>query len=166
MVFEIAKPDMITKNKFSFKPLGNNKIGENYLLTYTLKNSIHVRLIINNSLKYPILHYIDSDKYYICQLRFNSTIYENNIEIYGSLLNNVMYIYAVNYNSKQLIKGLEALDQLLYSNYREDLVMENISLKFSEFLNTKSSFNKIKNLDSILYLNNNLNANHFIEKVK
>jgi hypothetical protein len=62
-----------------------------------------------------------------------------------------------------LIKSIEFMDQALYSSYKEDLYMENITLKFKEYYNHKGEITIDKNISAYLYINNNLLKTHYYE---
>ena len=57
------------------------------------------------------------------------------------------------------------LDKLLYTDYKEDLDMENLQIRIKEFYSSTKEIKSLRDekINGILYLNNYLDKQHFIE---
>lgn len=154
------------KSRISIRKIDSSPRGE-YLLTYSIKNSDAVKLIFlrYNDKNYSILYNFRTKEYSIVQLRFSQKVFDEQIEIYGDIKDNTLFIHAAYIEKCSLLDNLELLDKLLYTDYKEDLDMENLQIRIKEFY---SSIKEIKllqdtKINGILYLNNNLDKQHFIE---
>ena len=152
--------NMINVKKTNFEPKGE------YLITYSMKNAETVKLIFikYQNKNYTILYKLKTNEYYILQLRFTDKIFNDRIELLGDLKDNILYIHLAYIERTSLVDNLQLLDTLLYTDYKEDLEMENIQIKIKEFY---SNIDEIKsnndmNINGILYLNNYLDKQHFI----
>jgi hypothetical protein len=154
------------KSRISIRKIDSYPKGE-YLLTYSIKNSDAVKLIFlrYNDKNYSILYNFKTKEYSIVQLRFSQKVFDEQIEIYGDIKDNTLFIHAAYIEKCSLLDNLELLDKLLYTDYKEDLDMENLQIRIKEFYSSIKEIKLIQDtkINGILYLNNNLDKQHFIE---
>ena len=154
------------KTKISIRKTDIVPRGE-YLLTYSLKNADSVRLICCSyqDKNYSILYNYKSKDYSIVQLRFSQKVYDQQIEFYGDIKDNTLYLHAAYIERCSLLDNLELLDKLLYTDYKEDLHMENLQIKIKEFYPSIKEIKLLSNqkINAILYLNNIIDRQHYIQ---
>ena len=138
-----------------------------YLLTYSIKNGDAVKLIFvrYEDKNYSILYNFKSRDYSIVQLRFSQKVFDDQIEFYGDIKDNTLFLHAAYIEKCSLLDNLELLDKLLYTDYKEDLEMENLQIKIKEFYGSTKEIKSLRDdkINGILYLNNNLDKQHYIE---
>jgi len=154
------------KTKINIRKTDNIPRGE-YLLTYSFKNAEPVRLICCSyqDKNYSILFNYKTKDYSIVQLRFSQKVYDQQIEFYGDIKDNIFYIHAAYIEKCSLLDNLELLDKLLYTDFKEDLDMENLQLKIKEFYSSVKDIKLLSNqkVNAILFLNNMLDKQHHIQ---
>lgn len=154
------------KSKINIRKTDNKPRGE-YLLTYSLKNADAVRLICCSyqDKNYSVLFNFKTKDYSIVLLRFSQKVYDQQMEFYGDIKDNILYLHAAYIERCSLLDNLELLDKLLYTDYKEDLDMENLQLKIKEFYSSNKEIKLLGNqkINAILYLNNILDKQHYIE---
>ena len=138
-----------------------------HLLTYSIKNAEAVKIIFvrYHDKNYTILYNFKSGEYSILQLRFSQKIFDEQIEFYGDIKDNTLFLHAAYIDKCSLLDNLELLDKLLYTDYKEDLDMEDLQIKIKEFYSSTKEIKLLKHekINGILYLNNNLDKQHYIE---
>jgi hypothetical protein len=154
------------KSRINIKKIDNTPRGE-HLLTYSIKNAETVKLMFlkYQDTNYSILYNFKSRDFYIIQLRFSQKVFDEQIEFYGDIIDNILHIHAAYIENVSLLDNLELLDKLLYTEYKEDLDMEKLQIKIKEFYSSSNEIKQLhdKKMNGILYLNNNLDKQHFIE---
>ena len=138
-----------------------------YLLTYSIKNAEAVKLIFvrYQDKNYSILYNFKTRDYSIVQLRFSQKVFDDQIEMYGDIKDNTLFLHAAYIEKCSLLDNLELLDKLLYTDYKEDLDMENLQIRIKEFYSSTKEIKSLRDekINGILYLNNYLDKQHFIE---
>lgn len=171
MYKKIVDPNLISyisniKSKISIRKIDCMPRGE-YLLTYSIKNGDAIKLVCirYQNKNYSILYNFRNREYSIVQLRFSQKVYDEQMEFYGDIKDNILFLHAAYIEKGTLLDNLELLDKLLYTDYKEDLDMENLQIKIKEFYKSISEIRQLKDIkiNGILYLNNNLDKQHFIE---
>ena len=154
------------KSRINIRKIDNTPRGE-HLLTYSIKNAEAVKLLFlrYQGKNYSILYNFKSQDFYIVQLRFSQKVFDDQVEFYGDIKDNILYIHAAYVEKVTLLDNLELLDKLLYTEYKEDLDMENLQIKIKEFYSSSKEIKSLQDekINGILYLNNNLDKQHFIE---
>jgi hypothetical protein len=154
------------KSKINIRKIDNSPRGE-YLLTYSIKNGEAVRLIFvrYQDKNYSILYNFKTRDYSIVQLRFSQKVFDEQIEMYGDIKDNTLFLHAAYIEKCSLLDNLELLDKLLYTDYKEDLDMENLHIKIKEFYSSAKEIKSLRDakINGILYLNNYLDKQHYIE---
>ena len=173
MFYKIEDSELIAelnrrKNIVNIKKMDTQPRGE-YLLTYSLNGEpVKVMLTCINNKNYTILYKLRSREYFILQLRFHSNLFQQDIELYGDLMDNTLYIHCAYIRSGTLIDNIQELDQLLFTSYKEDLDMENLRICIKEFSGTKRDIlnRQDPKINGILYLNNYIDKQHYIEFIR
>ena len=154
------------KNRINIRKTDTTPKGE-YLLTYSIKNADAVKLMFvqYQDKNYSIMYNFRTKDYSIVQLRFSEKVFNDQIEFYGDIKENTLFLHAAYIDRCSLLENLELLDKLLYTDYKEDLEMENIQIKIKEFYSTTKEIKSLQDekINGILYLNNNLDKQHYIE---
>lgn len=154
------------KNRINIRKTDITPKGE-YLLTYSIKNADAVKLMFvkYQDKNYSIIYNFRTKDYSIVQLRFSEKVFNEQIEFYGDIKENTLFLHAAYIDRCSLLENLELLDKLLYTDYKEDLEMENIQIKIKEFYSTTKEIKSLQHekINGILYLNNNLDKQHYIE---
>ena len=157
------------KNRINIRKIDTTPKGE-YLLTYSIKNSDAVKLMFvqYQEKNYSIIYNFRTKDYSIVQLRFSEKVFNEQIEFYGDIKENTLFLHAAYIDRCSLLENLELLDKLLYTDYKEDLDMENIQIKIKEFYSSTKEIKSLQDekINGILYLNNNLDKQHYIEFLK
>jgi hypothetical protein len=111
---------------------------------------------------YSIIYNFRTKDYSIIQLRFSEKVFNEQIEFYGDIKDNTLFLHAAYIDRCSLLENLELLDKLLYTDYKEDLDMENIQIKIKEFYSSTKEIKSLQDqkINGILYLNNNLDKQH------
>ena len=154
------------KNRINIRKTDITPKGE-YLLTYSIKNAEPVKLMFVHyqDKNFSIIYNFRTKDYSIVQLRFSQKVFNEQIEFYGDIKESTLFLHAAYIDRCSLIENLELLDKLLYTDYKEDLEMENIQIKIKEFYGSTKEIKSLRDekINGILYLNNNLEKQHYIE---
>jgi hypothetical protein len=154
------------RSKINIRKIDSTPRGE-YLLTYSIKNGDAVKLMFvrYDNKNYSILYNFKNRDYSIVQLRFSQKVFDDQIEMYGDIKDNTLFLHAAYIEDRSLLDNLELLDKLLYTDYKEDLDMENLQIRIKEFYASTKEIKTLQDskINGILYLNNNLDKQHYIE---
>ena len=110
------------------------------------------------------LYYIPKqDLFFIANYRFSESLHHENTQVYGELLENRFLVHGVclrNDYGERILEGLEVFDQILYTKYKPDLILEPIQIKIKEFYNIPDMIPKGF---PVIYLQGTLGGNHIIQ---